>query len=758
LLTKQLEQQAAGSGSGFAPGAVYPSTDRSGVPSNLMLFGSWLGTDAATGSYRSPWFEAETNFYLFISGYPNAPGNSLVIEIENPDGSIQEMRLILTDAREVWVPRRVVLHASGQAARMRIVATDNNDHVGGWFGFSQPFKLKSRLNLTGMAQVARIILAVAAALTLVLGPGFVLRIKLKQLADSTFPFALVFLPGIFLLLICGLITWRFFPDGKAQWLAAAFFVPILLLMFVSSYRTQGLAFFSQHERRALLILVVLVSVAVAKASYSLGPTGELFGGTVSRTLEVGDRSDSRIPYHVVQLVAHGTNPYSELGKSYFAPWSFSHRGPLAGIAASPIVFLSGAQVPQSMPDQSWSPFDKEGFAAYRIVMIVMAATCLLVLFDLVAYLSGPPAGLFALLFAGLSPFVVHELFFTWPKLLAASIVLMAFLLLIRKHLVYSGVMMGFAYLCHPLALFSLPALMLVWLMLIWRKHFDRKEATSVVSSIDSLMLRELVLQLVLLIVPMATVFALWYIINGNNFQQGRFLEYFITTEGHRVSSFSEWVSGRISSLANTLIPFYLYLNSPEHHSINSISGPSPNIVRFYFQYWNTLPFGVGITYFVVFLYQLWRGARRFPGLFLATIGIPFFIFAAFWGEATSGMMREGLHIWFFSLVIFIVWSWPVSGRDFRSSKWHSVLFALRALEVFLMLLLPAVLTRQGFYKEMFLFSDIVALSVMSIGLGWLARQCYLASRSLSYQSSARLTQLFERHGANDSLSSLSTSL
>lgn len=113
-----------------------------------------------------------------------------------------------------------------------------------------------------------------------------------------------------------------------------------------------------------------------------GPPGELYGGAMSRTLEVGQRSDSRISFHVVQLVAHGSSPYSDVGRSYFHPWSFSDRGPLAGLVAAPLVLISGASVPQTMPDQPWSPFDREGFAAYRLAMSALAVTCLTALFAL----------------------------------------------------------------------------------------------------------------------------------------------------------------------------------------------------------------------------------------------------------------------------------------------------------------------------------------------------------------------------------------
>jgi hypothetical protein len=78
---------------------------------------------------------------------------------------------------------------------------------------------------------------------------------------------------------------------------------------------------------------LLAGFAVAKANLSYGPIGELYGGKVSRTLEVGGHSDSRISYHVVQMVANHLAPFAPVANAYFAPWSFTSRGPLAGILA-----------------------------------------------------------------------------------------------------------------------------------------------------------------------------------------------------------------------------------------------------------------------------------------------------------------------------------------------------------------------------------------------------------------------------------------
>ncbi len=76
-------------------------------------------------------------------------------------------------------------------------------------------------------------------------------------------------------------------------------------------------------------------------------------------------------------MAHGTKPFNAVGGSYFAPYNFSSRGPLAGLASAPIVFLAGGKPPIPLPEAPWEPFDAQGFMAYRMAMMTFATTAFL---------------------------------------------------------------------------------------------------------------------------------------------------------------------------------------------------------------------------------------------------------------------------------------------------------------------------------------------------------------------------------------------
>jgi hypothetical protein len=155
-------------------------------------------------------------------------------------------------------------------------------------------------------------------------------------------------------------------------------------------------------------------------------------------------------------------------------------------------------------------------------------------------------------------------------------------------------------------------------------------------------------------------------------------------------------------------------------------------VRFYFQYWNTLPFGVGITYFFFMLRFLYRGLWSARGWLLGVLLPPFLAFSVYWGFGSSGMLREGLHPWVLGALIASVVLWQ------RCAPAHTVLttacsvaLLLRGVETLLMLLLPSIATSHKLLSSQFLLGDCVALVTMLAAVSCLSimtfRQALTAS-------------------------------
>jgi hypothetical protein len=81
------------------------------------------------------------------------------------------------------------------------------------------------------------------------------------------------------------------------------------------------------------LIGLALGIAIGRSLWSLSPPGELYGGTIYRTLEASDRPDSRISYHVVELVANGNSPFGRVAQSYFFPIPSRAAGPFRGSPA-----------------------------------------------------------------------------------------------------------------------------------------------------------------------------------------------------------------------------------------------------------------------------------------------------------------------------------------------------------------------------------------------------------------------------------------
>lgn len=564
----------------------------------------------------------------------------------------------------------------------------------------------------GPEAILRLSMTAATSYTVLLLPGFVIG----HLRSRRLPMFHLFLPGFVLLILSGTLAWILASSVRPQVTLAAIWIPVISACLVAALRADWTRLLPAPDRKALMIVLLVFLFATGKSLYSEGPKGELFGGTVSRTLEVGNRPDSRIPYHVVQLIANGLNPHSELGRRNFLPWSFSDRGPLAGIAVSPIVLLSGAKVPPGLPDQAWAPFDKQGFAAYRLGMTVLATTLLLVIYGGAALIVSPKKAVFFVSVAALTPFIVHETFFTWPKLLATGFALLSGLYLFESKAFLAGLTLGIGFLVHPLALVSLAILPGVLVFRVPATARGTKHLTP--------------RHLGLLVSGLLLVVLSWRLINGAHSQV--FLQYVLDADGLPAESVSVWIKSRVDSFLNTVVPLYLPIFHATNRSVNAIEGPTPSVVHFYFQYWNTLPFGVGIVFFPWLLAALWTFARKWWQVFLAVVVFPLLAFTVFWGSSTSGMLREGLHLWIVTLLLIYAWiQMTQPKKDYAEGRrFLSALLTTRVIEIFLMLLLPTWLTTGASLEERFRSTDVLAILLMGCASLYAARLAWISPRYL----------------------------
>lgn len=731
-------QEPALSGHGFAQNAVYGSTPLPPVSGDIKLYGSWLGTDQSVGSVHTAWYRATPRFFVFVAGYPAHTGNRLFIQLQTANSGVIDLPISFKTAPgESWMKKEITFSASDQAAVFRIVGIDGSRTAQGWLGFSQPFLISGEDRAEDVKELFFVLFETATAIAMLLAPGLLLRQKLLE-SGRRLAFIWVPVPGILALAILGVVAWKG-PHSVSPVLISR--LVLLLLALYSTYRFARVPIStvtSLVERRVLLAVVVLIFISVGKATYSVSPVGELYATKISRSLEVGSRSDSRISYHVVQLVATRRGANSGLARTLFGPWSFSDRGPVAGLAASPLVLASPVKVTDQVPDQPWSVFDPEGFSAYRIAMIVIASSGLISVFGLASVFLPEQWTLLAFLTAATAPFVVHETYFTWPKLVAASFVLLAAYCVLKRRYLIAGLSLGLGYLCHPSALMSFPALV----ALIVLSAPSKADIVPLLSK-----LRHYVVASLWLIVGMGFWLLFWRVVNAKHFAQTGFLIYFFEADGVASHSFAIWLHARWDSLLNTLVPLNLFVFHRNNRELNSLSGASPAVIQFFQQYWDALPFGAGIAFFFCSLRILYSALRTAFAWVLWILVVPLAAFTIYWGGATTGMLREGLHAWFLGLMLLIVVVWknftPESDGFWRICSW-ALLF--RGVEILCLCLLPAVLSRRTFFQTDFLISDIVSMLMMIAGTTWLCIYTFRQSEFLRKEClGGRDLQTRQRH-------------
>src|SRR4051812_561175 len=390
-------------GQGFAPDAFFSIVASRPDITGIDFYGSAVNGDATTGSIHTRWYKAVPDFYIYLCGYPNGKGNALALETSFRHGTTRLERIKLDANPENWGLVRLKLDIGSGVTMFRIAAADQSQVSMGWLGFSQPFAFGSGSNRQLLGQMLFAFLCAIASFVAILGPGIVAR------AFAGAPFSPVWLPvpGTLLMGIFGILIWkvtpRFPPDQAARWALC----PIFLLLALAPVLRPLSSLLSRMEMRVLGFVLLVAAIAMGRGTYSVGPTGELYQNGISRTLESSDRGDSRIPYHVVQLVGNRLHANSQPAELLFAPWNFSSRGPISGLAASPLVLSGGGRPPSAAPVARWTVFDPEGFAAYRIFLSALFAAGLFVPFGLARLFLDEHWSFFAFLCAAAAPFTIH---------------------------------------------------------------------------------------------------------------------------------------------------------------------------------------------------------------------------------------------------------------------------------------------------------------------------------------------------------------
>jgi hypothetical protein len=556
-----------------------------------------------------------------------------------------------------------------------------------------------------LLDLIRVLTTTALAIALLLGPGLLWRSLGRSLRLAYLP-----LPGLALLALTAALAWA--AAGEIEPRLACFVVlaPVLGLMLGALV---GLGpeedLLDREEKRVLLIVSLGLGLAIGRSLWSLGPEGELFEGSISHTIVAEGRPDSRISYFIPQLVNTGSHPYGAGSNALFAPYNFSSRGPLPGLATTPIVLMSGGSPEIGAPEQPWQPFDPQGFMAFRLAMVTFSCTVLLSLWELVRLLGGRRAARFAMLLGVSTPFLFADLWFTWPKLLAASFVLLGAIFLFERRPLRSGLAVGVGYLMHPSALIGLAALVPLALWPLKGANWRRPR----------------LLPAALVVLGAGAFLLFWRLINGDNYMQESFFEYVYMAYPNWHPSPGDWLYFRANSLADTYVPLYLPVFQGDDISINQFGGGSPGVVHYFFQPWTSFPFAFAIVFLPMLLSSLWKAFRRWTWPVTATILITAAAFTVYWGASRSGMLREGMQTWVMAVLAVVALQQGAAGFPWLRSKLCRAILSLRGLEVLALAVGATVGTRGlsvvrgGFaLVDTAAIATVVACSLAIVALVW----------------------------------------
>jgi hypothetical protein len=567
--------------------------------------------------------------------------------------------------------------------------------------FNQPGPPNPTIH-TEIGDLIRVAATTALAIVLLFGPGILVRLYGPRIGLAYVP-----LPGMALLIVVAILAWVLsVASTSPRAVFFAFFVPVLALFAFALLTAGPDDIFDREEQRTLGFCGLALGIAIGRTIWSLDPAGELYAGSISRTFYAEPRPDSRIPFLISEMIAHGKGPYSAEGAALFSPYNFSSRGPLGGLAAAPIVFMGGGKPPIVNPEEPWAPFDPQGFMAFRLAMMTYSVTVLLSLWELVRKVAGMNAARFAIIIGAATPFLFDELVFTWPKLLAASMVLLGAIAIIERRPLISGLFVGIGYLMHPSALLALAAIGLLALWPLRGANWKRPDIKAAI----------------FLGIGVAICLVAWRVVNGSHYDQNGFLEYFREAGFEAHPNFGHWLGYRGGSLGNTLVPGMLPIFYAHDHSINMFGGQSTWQIHFMFQYWAGVPFGLAIIFFPMLLFSLYKAARRWPWPFFAVIVAPLVLFTAYWGSSITGMLREGMQSWVFALLAVVAVQQAAANFSYLRKKLPRAILSLRALES-LFAITGMVLTSHHLnpLDGQYTLNNLVAIAVMlgcSLGMAW----------------------------------------
>ena len=180
--------------------------------------------------------------------------------------------------------------------------------------------------------------------------------------------------------------------------------------------------------------------------------------------------DSYLQYRTAQFVQ---NRLPAFETPFFGGWFISDRTPLLGLMTTFMMSAAHIQLPVQQLSSLNQPFqliDPFGYWLYRQLSILTNALALAPAILVAHELFGRRAARLGLVFSLLSPFILINLLFHWPKLLAGFFIVSFFYwLAVRRRPALAGAFGAGAVLSHPIGILWLPGMLAYAL---WRRQLS----------------------------------------------------------------------------------------------------------------------------------------------------------------------------------------------------------------------------------------------------------------------------------------------
>jgi hypothetical protein len=440
---------------GFVLDGEYPTTADSAAVRGPR-YASWSGSDAHVGELVSAPFMAPARLSMMIAGSFHRAGESL--ELVRADRPSIRVRLETgNDPSGDWERRLVQVPAAWVGTRVRLVATDAGTENAGWVGLADvapasPTDVVTNA-LTAWTRGDRRPALLGFCLLALTLPFPFLALSARLCAALHLPSSCLFAA---VLVTMGSVAEALFFLTMVNARAGAAGVWIVVLggsvLTVRSLR-HGSARFRLSDVDAWAPFAIVGMTALGSLALAcLGLSGR---GPVTGQLEqwLALPPDNVLPHVLAEHIRSHAAP-----KPFFGDWLSSDRPPLQ--AGFDLFF--GALVPAGRLDDE----------RYEAISTVLQATMFGVMFVLCRSIGLSrlrAAGIVAL--SWFSTFFFVNTIFVWPKLLAGAYVGCAMLLVLadgamsRRRAIGIGLATGLGLLSHGGVAFTVPALLVAWLLL-----------------------------------------------------------------------------------------------------------------------------------------------------------------------------------------------------------------------------------------------------------------------------------------------------